>query len=375
MTHRLPIPLAWVLASAACALAPRFAHAEGAQSALPVAVVSLQTDELLDQAEALTNAMKTSLRKTAGWNLQEGEWQLEVLTVSLECTDPPDATCETKMADQAKAERLLWGTVKKKNPTTAAADVHLWTRGKGSVAAHVEYSLNLTDASDEGLAAVAKDLLEKLTGGAPRGKAKLHVGDLDGEVLEGGKVVGQLRGGVATLDLTAGKHTLTVRGDGTTDLETIVEVKPLGTIDVTLKPVQPDSGPDWQKIFGFGTIGLGLGFAAVGIVSSVRVQTLNSDLDEVRTAVRDDQDVCDVANSNVKSPQFDSAHAAEVCNEASTFETLQMVMYPLAAVSIGTGIVLLSTADWSGDPDSARRLVLEPRIGVGHGDLKLTYSF
>lgn len=377
MIRRLPMTLALALAAATAThlFVPRVAHADQERAALPVAVVSISTDEVLDQAEALTNAMKSSLRKTPGWALQEGDWQLEVLTVSLECKEPPDAACETKMADQTKAERLLWGTLKKKNPTTVTADLHLWTRGKGSVSAQAEYSINLSDASDDALGTVAKSLLEKLTGGVPKGKAVIHVGDIDGEILEGGKVIGQMRGGKATIDLDAGKHMLMVRGEGTTDLETMVEVKPLGTVDVTLKPQKPDSGPDWQKIFGFGTIGLGLGFAAVGVVSSVKIQGLNDDLDPAREFVSDDQDVCDAANSNIKDPQFDTGAVAKICNDAGTFETLQMIMYPLAAVSIGTGIVLLSTADWSGDDDDTGKLTLEPRIGVGHGDVKLTYTF
>jgi hypothetical protein len=371
---RPAVACALALATVTCTLLPSVARA-AEPAALPVAVVSISTDEVLDQAEALTNSMKSSLRKTPGWALQEGDWQLEVLTVSLQCAEPPDAVCETKMADQAKAERLLWGTLKKKNPTTVVADVHLWTRGKGSTSAQAEYSINLTDASDDALTAVAKSLLDKLTGGVPKGKVVIRVSDLDGEILEGGKVIGQMRGGKATVDLDAGKHTLVVRADGTTDLETIVEVKPLGSVDVTLKPQKADTGPDWQKIFGFGTIGLGLGFAAVGVVSSIRIQSLNKDLDPAREFVADDQDVCDAANSNIKDPQFDTTRVAEICNDASTFETLQMVMYPLAAVSIGTGIVLLSTADWSGDEEDTGKLVIEPRIGVGHGNVKLTYSF
>ncbi len=379
-TRRLQVPAAWAVAAATaiCALAPRVARADE-PGKLAVAVVSISTDEVLDQAEALTNAMKSSLRKTPGWELQEGDWQLEVLTVSLQCNEPPDEACETKIGDQAKAERLIWGTLKKKNPTTVTAELHLWTRGKGSVAAQAEYSLNLTDASDDALLTVSRSLLEKLTGGAPKGKAVFHVADLDGEILEGGKVVGQLRDGKATVDLDAGKHTLIVRADGTTDLEAIVDVKPLGSVEVTLKPQKPSSGPDWQKIIGFGTIGMGLGFATVGVVSSLRIQSLNTDLDRDREYVGGDQDVCDVANSDIKDPQLDSdfnpTRVAEICNDANTFETLQMVMYPLAAVSIGTGIVLLSTADWSGDDGETGRLVLEPRIGVGHGELKLTYSF
>jgi hypothetical protein len=371
-----------LFACATCALAPGWASA---QEALPVAVVSIQTEDVLDQADALTTALKQALRRTPGWSLQEGEWALEVLTVSLECAEPPDAACETKMADQLKAERLLWGTLKKKNASTVDAELHLWTRGKGSQVATISYSANLTEANDESLGQVAKDALTQLTGGTPNGKVRLRVGTLNGQVLQDGKPVGTLSGGLATVSLPPGRHVLVVRSEGVADMETTVEVKPLGTVDVTLTPPPPEKGIDIQKVLGFGTIGLGLGFAAVGVVSSLRIQGLNEDLDPAREFVGADQDVCDVAAGDVRDPAFDATRVTEICDEAGTFETLQMIMYPLAAVSIGTGIVLLSTADWSGEPETGaasrrpreakRELLLEPRVGLGRGNLRLTYTF
>lgn len=382
VSRRRGATAAALLACATCALAPGWASAE---EALPIAVVSIQTEEVLDQADALTTALKQALRRTPGWSLQEGEWALEVLTVSLECAEPPDAACETKMADQLKAERLLWGTLKKKNASTVDATLHLWTRGKGSQVTTVSYSANLTEANDESLSRVAQDALTQLTGGTPNGKVRLQVGTLSGQILEDGKPVGTLSGGVATVSLPPGRHVLVVRSEGIADMETTVEVEPLGTVDVTLTPPPPEEGVDVQKILGFGTIGLGLGFAAVGVVSSLRIQGLNDDLDPAREFVGADEDVCDVAEGGRRDPGFDTARVTEICDTAGTFETLQMIMYPLAAVSIGTGIVLLSTADWSGDPETGaapgsrreakRELVLEPRVGLGRGNVRLTYTF
>lgn len=372
---------------ALCALTPGRASAADAP---PVAVVSIQTEDVLDQAEALTTALKQGLRRTPGWALQEGEWALEVLTVSLECAEPPDAACETKMADQLKAERLLWGTLKRKDGATVTGQLHLWTRGQGSQVATIDYSANLTEANDESLAAVASEALGKLAGGAPEGKVHLRVGTVNGQVLENGKVVGTLTNGEATLSLPPGRHALSVRGEGTTDLETFVEVKSRTTTEVELQPQAPPGGPDWQKIAGFGTIGLGVGFAVVGVISSLQIQTLNDDLDPARQYVASDQDVCDVASSGVGNPGFDTASVQGICDDASTFETLQMIMYPLAAVSIGTGVVLLTTADWSGEPATAteasrrsasrRELVVHPRVGVGpegigHGNVRFSYTF
>lgn len=386
LLRRGPAAALLAFSGALCAFAPGWAAAADAP---PVAVVSIQTEDVLDQAEALTTALKQSLRRTPGWALQEGEWALEVLTVSLECAEPPDAACETKMADQLKAERLLWGTLKRKDGATVTGELHLWTRGQGSQVATIDYSANLTEANDESLAAVANDALGKLAGGAPPGKVHLRVGTVNGQVLENGAVIGTLVNGEATVSLPPARHALTVRGEGTTDLETFVEVKPRTTTEVNLQPQAPPSGPDWQKIAGFGTIGLGVGFAVVGVISSLQIQTLNDDLDPARQFVASDEDVCDVAASG-EGTGFDTAAVQGICDDASTFETLQMIMYPLAAVSIGTGVVLLTTADWSGDPETAaeasrrsaarRELVMHPRVGVGptgidHGNVRLTYTF
>jgi hypothetical protein len=381
-------PAAALLACSAALCAAPPGTASAAES-LPVAVVSIQTDDALDQAEALTTALKQTLRNTPGWSVQEGDWALEVLTVSLECAEPPDAACETKMADHLKAERLLWGTLGRKDGATVTGELHLWTRGQGSKDTAVTYSSNLTEANDESLRRVASEALEALTGGAPDGKVVLRVGTVDGQVLEGGRPIGRIVGGQATFTLPAGRHALTVRGSGTTDLEAFVDVKPLGTTEMTLQPEAPASGPDWQKIAGFGAIGLGVGFAVVGVVASARIGALDDQLDPAREQVPSNQNVCDVVDR--VGPENDAfAGAIQACDEAGTYEALQMIMYPLAAVSVGTGVVLLTTADWSGDPESAaeasrratarRELVLHPRLGVGprgpsDGDVHLTYTF
>lgn len=384
--RRGPVAALLACSAALCAAAPGWASAD---EALPVAVVSIQTGDVLDQAEALTTALKQTLRRTPGFTLQDGDWALEVLTVSLECAEPPDAACETRMADHLKADRLLWGTLKRRDGATVVGQLHLWTRGEGSKATEVTYSANLTEANDESLSRIASDAVGALTGGAPAGKVVLRVGTVNGQVLEDGRPVGSIVNGQATLTLPPGRHALVVRGSGTTDLETFVEVKPRGTTEVTLQPQEPETGPDWQKIGGFTALGLGVGFAAVGVISSLRIGSLEDDVEPARDDVPADQDVCEYVG-RVGGSELDFPSAHQACEDAGTFEALQMVMYPLAAVSIGAGVVLLTTADWSGDPETAaeasrrsagrRELVMHPRLGVGargasEGDVQFTLTF
>ena len=51
--------------------------------ALPITVVSIRTDDADDQADALTQATKSEVRKLKGWSLGEGDHSLEVLSLAL----------------------------------------------------------------------------------------------------------------------------------------------------------------------------------------------------------------------------------------------------------------------------------------------------
>src|SRR5690606_5015749 len=133
--------------------------------------------------------------------------------------------------------------------------------------------------------------------------------------LEGGQPVGSIVNGQATLTLPPGRHALVIRGSGTADLETFVEVKPRGTTEVTLQPQARETGPDWQKIAGFGALGLGVGFAAVGVISSLRIDALNEDVDPARAQVPADEDVC--AHVEERGPVNEPfAAAIAACDEA-----------------------------------------------------------
>ena len=129
--------------------------AEPGPDTLPISVIAIQTDVADDQAEALTKALRNAVRAMPGWSLGEGDFSLEVLTLSLKCPEPPDASCQSRIADQIKSDRYVWGTIKKK-AGIVRGDVHLWVRGKGTSNQALEYSANLTEANDESLKKIAK---------------------------------------------------------------------------------------------------------------------------------------------------------------------------------------------------------------------------
>src|ERR1051325_936057 len=109
--------LAWAAAAAVLAGSAPAWSAEPGPDALPINVIAVQTADADDQAEALTKALRTAVRATAGWSLGEGDYSLEVLTLSLKCPEPPDANCQSRIADQIKADRYIWGVIQKKGST------------------------------------------------------------------------------------------------------------------------------------------------------------------------------------------------------------------------------------------------------------------
>ena len=75
--------------------------------ALPVHVVAVKSLEALDQAQALTNALKKAVRDSEGWSLGDSNQSLEFLAIQMKCAEPIDAACEARIADQLKADRYL----------------------------------------------------------------------------------------------------------------------------------------------------------------------------------------------------------------------------------------------------------------------------
>ena len=130
----------------------------------------------------------------------------------------PDANCQSRIADQIKSDRYVWGTLKKKGEHVIG-DVHLWVRGKGTSNWPLEYTANLTEANDDALKKIASEAIGQLTGGPPKASIHLRVGSAAGQVFIDGQPVGALRGGDGTFTVPSGPHKVTVRAVGYADME------------------------------------------------------------------------------------------------------------------------------------------------------------
>jgi hypothetical protein len=372
MQNATRMVFATTAAALLCAAAPARA-AEPGPDTLPINVIAVQTSDVDDQAEALTKALRSAVRQIPGWSLGEGDYSLEVLTLSLKCPEPPDLNCQSRIADQIKADRYIWGTLKKKDKKSGQvkADLNLWVRGKGTSKWPVEYSANLTDQNDDSLKRIAADAISNLTGGPPKGSIHVKAAGVGAQVFVDGQPIGALKGGEGSFPLPAGPHKVTVKAVGYADYDAQVVVRPTGApTEVNTTLVSAGSGPaNWKRIGGFAALGVGVATAVVGFVSMAQVNSAQGILDQPgnRDGVSPSGDVCTAKAGNTD--------VSGACSKGKTFQTVQIAMFPVAAVAGGVGIFLLATAGKSAPPPGKTGWTVLPQVGPGSGKLDLTYTF
>jgi len=363
---------------------------------LPIHIISIQTMDADDQAEALTKALRNAVRATPGWSQGEGDYSLEVLTLSLKCSDPPDANCQSRIADQIRADRYVWGVLDKNKTGNVSAELHFWVRGKGTTDHKIEYSANLTEAQDESLKKLAVDALNKLTDGPPKGEVKVKAGSVAGQVFIDGEPFGALTNGEGTFFVPSGPHKLEVKAPGYVDMSTDVTIKPNSPTDVVVAPVPAgDTSPtNWKRIGGFAALGAGVAFAGVGLYGTFTVNGLNSkvdpngsdpayqDLRNIRARYEDGTNVCDITQGGAADPVSPTLsqgekdrYNSEFCSPGSTAQILQLVFYPLAAVAAGTGVFLLMTSSTASKEKDTVGLMILPRFDSRGGKLDVGVRF
>jgi hypothetical protein len=375
MTMRAPrLGLALTAAAAIAAGSITAKAAEPGPDTLPISVIAVQTDAADDQAEALTKALRNAVRAMPGWSLGEGDFSLEVLTLSLKCSEPPDANCQSRIADQIKSDRYVWGTIEKKGASVKGT-LNFWVRGKGTSKVPVDYTSNLTDSTDDTLRRIAAGAINELTGGPPKGGVHVKAGDVQGQVFVDGQPLGALKSGDGSFMIPSGPHKITVKAQGFADAESQVVIKPTGApTEVTLVPIPMEvkTSVNWRKVGGFASLGVGVAAGVVGLVSSIQVSGVRSD--DQFTALRHKyptaSDVCAAATA-----ASDTTPIVASCNSAKNAQTMQAIFYPLAAVAGGLGIYLIATSSSSAAKPAKTGFMFDPQVGPGGGKLDVTYTW
>jgi type II secretory pathway pseudopilin PulG len=377
MSMRVPRwPFAWTAAVALSAGSSSTLAAEPGPDTLPINVIAIQTNDADDQAEALTKALRVAVRLVPGWSLGEGDYSLEVLTLSLKCPEPPDANCQSRIADQIKSDRYVWGTLKKKGDRVSG-EVHLWVRAKGTSNWPLEYTSNLTEANDDALKKIAGEAIAQLTGGPPKAGIHVRVGSAAGQVFVDGEPVGALKDGEGTFMVLSGPHKVTVKAVGYADMESQVVVKPNGTpteVSLALVPVSDTTPLNGKRIGGFSAIGVGVVFGIVGIAAAAKVNSVQGTVNIARAGMASSTDVCSSGFiSGYTAGKITGSQLSDACSTGKTFQTLQIVSFPLAAIAGGVGIFLVATSNKPAHRTSG--FSVDPQIGPGTGKLDLSYTW
>lgn len=349
------------------------AHAEE----LPVAVVGIQTENAFQQADALNAALRRAVDTTEGYAPQDGEWSLQMLVLGLECAEPPDAACEEKISKQIKAERFVWGTIRIEGKEVLG-DLHFYRKGQPSQSVALKYSSNLTDGVDETLIGVARDALNRIGAGTPEGRLRITAGEVDGEVFIGKEKVGTMTKGVAEVPVVPGDHVVRVVTSDGREMSANVSLKPLEQKAIALTvPAPPEPPFDGKIVLGFSLLGVAAGLGGAGLYGSLEVSAAQDAFD---CSGDEDASSGECWSNNYTESEPDacatenpSSNLQAICDRASTGETLQAVLYPLAGASLAAGIILLGVSDWGGPSETAWTVL--PVVGQGIGGVNVGRRF
>jgi len=361
--------------------------------ALPITVLAVKTDDALQNASALTEAIRKAVRHSKGWSLGAGAQALEFLALQLKCAEPIDAACEARIADVIKADRFIWSVVAfADGGKTVVGSVSFFERGKGTNKAPVRYSSNLTDANGDALVKIANDVVAAITGGSPKGALRITTQGVAAQLYVDGQASGALPADGKTIQLSSGRHTVVARAPGHADAEMTVVIKPASTIEVSLKmeEVGESKPTDARMIGGFIGLGIGVAAGAVGLWGALEVNKVRNDEQFEGYAGQfpendefGEVDVCEKAGEGIEAKSaIGTASAAKVndlCSKAATGEIVQAITFPIAAVAAGAGAYLLGTSSLFADGEDTgvtpSAWSIQPMIGPRVQRVQLTYRF
>jgi hypothetical protein len=365
-----------VVSAVAMLVSPRIARADQPGGhAIQVAVLAIDSEDAEDQADALTGALRSRIRKSQGWSLLETTASLGMLTAALKCPSKPTPECQQKIGEQLKAERYIWGTLSK-GPTAGqvTAELHFYQKGKPDSVIKESYADNLKDQNDDTLGKIAQRVIDRL-GGSSVGIVVVRSADQTGEVIVDGEKRVPLAQGVARIEVAPGSHSIEITGPSGSTKRTIMVTAGKET-PVDVGPTPPPGGTEPEKPFPTKKVIGGAALAGGVILGVIAVQQLLLwvDLqdrgDEIAKKIPDGQKPCDDSNSN---KEFCDTH-----HKAQASSAIAIGTGVGGALLIGAGVYFLFLS-----PDSAEKpttgTVKKPRViptfGTNSGGVVLSGSF
>jgi hypothetical protein len=376
----------------------RVARAEPPSShATPIYVLSVWTNDSDDQAEALSQQLRSRVRQVAGWSLLETTQSFETLAIALRCPPTPNQSCLDRIGEHLHTDHYVWGTMAKEKAGEVSADIRLWSRGKPSIEASETYSDNLKDPSDDTLRAIAGKLVAKVLGSTPTGVLVVHAGTGKGAVLVDGASKGQLDEGSARLNVPVGQHTVSVRLSGfEAEGKTVAIVE--GTEEEVTVPLsavshEPSEAPAQEAepepaehrgsafplrkalmVTAFVAGGLFLAGAIIeGVVWENDRSGSNNDRANIPASVTD---VCNVPMPMSQTAMVLSA-AQDACSKNSNATGASTGAWIFGGVGLGlvaTGVVLLVTEPSHAAPTEPAQASARPRVTRPSVDVVPTFG-
>ncbi len=367
--------------------------ASASERGVPVQVLTLTSDSAYENAQALTIALKRAVDRSRRYALGKGDFSLEVLMLSLGCTEPPNAACKRKIGATVGTEGFVWGQVERDGKEVVAS-LHLWEASGAETDTTLRYAANLTDAADDLLLEIAERAFQELAGGA---STPLIVRGPDavtgGELVLDGEPVGKLTEGRAELLVEPGDHEVRLRRPGKPDLvgQVTVTKHSRAELRLTVPPAEQheqaaqeraheaESTRSTRAYWGYGALGLGAALVGGGVWSALKVNDVDSDprFMSYRSALAKGKDVCDEAERDARldGTATDPAYIRDQCSTLDTFGALQYVFFGLGAAALGTGAYFLLTD--GAPPEEQSGLLLTPSVAAdgrsGFMDLRLSF--
>lgn len=394
---------------------PAFAQGRGAPapkagaSVVPpgsTPVLTFESDDAEEQADAFTTALRARIKAAPGWTLSENTFSLGILTAALKCR--LDAPCLQRVGDQLKTDKFFWGKVTRVGKTQVSVEAHHWQRGKHDSVVKETYSDDLRDPNSEGLKKVASRIFERLTNTLTTGTVSVKAGRHDGQVLVDGVLGGQLTGGQAVLELKPGSYAIEVRAEGFLPVRQQANVVVGAETQLSFElaapapppePVAPEKPFATRKFISYGLIGAGAVGGIIGVVQLVRWFSAQSEIDDLRSqryglqtppgqppAQVDDPCAGHPYAANDPAAQKRLADACKMAPDGESISTVGFIAGGVGAALIGTGVVLLLTDKTPKDPPvkglapattakTEGHWTVVPSIGPRQGSLHVGLTF
>ncbi len=358
---------------------PRIARADqpGAHT-VPVAVLAFDSEDSEEQADAVTNAVRSRLRAAPGWSLIETTQSLGMLTAAMKCPTRPPPECQQKIAEQIKTERYIWGFVTK-GPLQGqvTAETHLYQKGKPDTVLKESYADNLKDANDDTLRKIATRIVERL-GGTAVGVVIIKSTEQTGEIIVDGEKHVALAQGTARVELAAGGHSIELAPSGgaavkrnvlvTAGRETVVEFTPQGVAE----PPSEGSPVRTRKIIGGISMGVGAILGAVAIYEAFHWNSLQSQGEDYARGLEKP------SIPGRECREYDSK-CIQINTDATTASALAWTLGGVGAVGLGVGAFLFFTDPGSSEPNKAEaprpKTRVLPQVGGNSGGVMVLGSF